>query len=76
MPLAGVIDLDRERQRLESEASRLEDLLSRTRDRLENRQFLEKAPADVVEREREKERSLAEQRERLTAKIRALAGGP
>ncbi len=76
VPLAGVIDLDRERQRLESEASRLEELLSRTRERLENRQFLDKAPAEVVEREREKERSLAEQRERLTAKIRALAGGP
>ncbi len=75
LPLAEVIDLDRERERLQAEVERLEELLAGTRGRLRNEDFLTKAPPEVVERERDKERSLEEQRGRLLEKRRALETG-
>ncbi len=68
LPLTGVIDLDQERARLESEIERLEKLLRGAWAKLENPSFLERAPAEIVEREREKAMSLGEQRDRLVGK--------
>ncbi|MGH7481093.1 MAG: hypothetical protein ACRELV_02985, partial [Longimicrobiales bacterium] len=72
VPLAGVIDLDRERVRLSAELERLEGQLRSTEARLANENFVGKAPADVVEREREKVDSFREQRDRLAAKLADL----
>jgi valyl-tRNA synthetase len=74
VPLADVIDLDRERERIEGEMDRLESLLEGARKRLANQDFLGKAPEEVVQRERDKARSLEEQRERLEAKRKVLSG--
>ncbi len=74
VPLADVIDLARERGRIQSELERVEGLLRASRGRLENRDFLDKAPAEVVERERDKATSLEEQRARLEEKRRVLSG--
>ncbi len=73
VPLSGVLDLERERRRLDDEVERIEGLLRGSEQKLENRQFLEKAPEEVVEREREKHRSLQEQRARLLEKRSALS---
>ncbi len=73
LPLEGLIDLARERERLSGELERVEALLSSTEKRLGNADFVERAPAQVVEREREKAASLAEQRDRLSRKLMALA---
>ena len=54
MPLAGLIDIDKERERLEKETARLEKIIAGTRAKLANEKFIHKAPADVVERERNK----------------------
>jgi len=75
VPLADVLDLERERDRLEGELERLEGLLEQTEQQLSNEQFLEKAPDEVVEREREKRQSLEEQHDRLLEKRSALVGG-
>ena len=72
LPLAGVIDLDKERARIQAEVARTADLLARTQGKLENTGFLANAPGDVVERERGKLSSLTEQRERLEDKLRSL----
>jgi valyl-tRNA synthetase len=74
VPLAGVIDLDRERARLGAELERLDGLIAGTAKKLENEGFVARAPAEVVEREREKLGSFREQREKLAAKVAALAG--
>jgi valyl-tRNA synthetase len=74
VPLADVVDLARERERVEEELGRVDGLLESARRRLANRAFLEKAPAEVVEREREKADSLEEQRSRLREKRRILSG--
>lgn len=70
--LTDVIDLDRERARLSEELGRIESLLGSTEKRLSNQQFTERAPAEVVERERGKAESFRDQRERLSRKLAAL----
>ncbi len=72
IPLEGVIDIDRELGRLREELERVENLLRSTEQRLGNEQFTSKAPAEVVEREREKAESFRDQRERLSRKLTAL----
>ncbi|HUH12522.1 MAG TPA: class I tRNA ligase family protein, partial [Longimicrobiales bacterium] len=72
VPLAGIIDLERERERLGKELDRLEGQLRATEGRLGNQAFVGKAPAEVVEREREKAASFRDQVERLSRKRAAL----
>jgi valyl-tRNA synthetase len=75
LPLEGVIDLARERERLAEEIRRLSGQLQGTRKKLENQGFLEKAPLEVVEREREKAGTFQEQLEKLTEKLKVFEGG-
>jgi valyl-tRNA synthetase len=74
LPLAGLLDLDEERSRLRRERDGLERERSRAEAKLANRDFLERAPAAVVDRARarlaEVDQALAkvaEQLEELTA---------
>jgi valyl-tRNA synthetase len=74
LPLADVIDLDRERVRLRTELDRVAGMKESTRKRLENEGFVARAPEAVVQKEREKLDSLAEQEEKLTRTLRSLEG--
>ena len=73
IPLEGVIDLERERQRLRKEVARLGGQMNGARRKLANRNFLERAPERVVAREREKLASFREQHDKLQEKLAALA---
>ena len=71
IPLAGLIDLDAERQRLEKEIGRIEGERERSRGKLAN--FGEKTPAAVVAQERQRLQdfeatlaTLGDQRDRLS----------
>jgi len=75
LPLEGVIDLARERERLGAEVARLEAQARQSEGKLSNEQFVSRAPAEVVERERERARSLGEQIDKLRQKISLLQGG-
>ncbi|HSM08703.1 MAG TPA: valine--tRNA ligase [Gemmatimonadota bacterium] len=68
LPLEGVVDVDRERARIGEELERLDGLLAATEKRLDNPQFTGQAPAEVVEREREKLASFVQRRTRLLEK--------
>ncbi len=59
VPLADVIDLDAERKRLGREVEKLEAEIGKIDRKLGNAEFLAKAPADVVEDQRER-RAVAE----------------
>jgi len=72
IPLEGVIDVARERERLAREAHRLRELLRAAEARLADERFLARAPAAVVAREREKAEALRLQVERLDEKLAAL----
>jgi valyl-tRNA synthetase len=67
--LEGVVDLGAERQRLEKEIRRADEAIAFGRAKLARPEFAERAPAEVVEKEREK---LVEQealREKLVASL-------
>jgi valyl-tRNA synthetase len=72
VPLGDAIDVAQECGRLRRERERLDELLRGVAHKLANRQFVERAPADVVEREREKQRSWREQRDGLAEKLLSL----
>ncbi len=72
LPLRGVVDVDRERARISSEIDRLQGLLEGSRRKLQDSRFIDRAPADVVEREKEKQRSLEERHSLLVEKRRAF----
>jgi valyl-tRNA synthetase len=51
-PVGGLMDVDREIARLEEEIKKLDDDMKRISGKLGNRNFVEKAPPEVVEKER------------------------
>jgi valyl-tRNA synthetase len=73
VPLAGMIDLDQERERLRGEIEEKEDFLASVEKKLNNRQFVNKAPDEVVERERQKRKDATAELERLRENLEALA---
>ncbi len=54
IPLAGLIDKDAELARLEKEIGKLQVNVDKTTNKLVNKNFVDKAPAAVVEKERER----------------------
>jgi valyl-tRNA synthetase len=74
VPLEGLIDLERERARLDKQMSELRGLVERSERRLASEDFVKKAPAHVVEQAREKLKGLKEQLERVAEKRAALEG--
>ncbi|WP_232798108.1 valine--tRNA ligase [Salinibacter altiplanensis] len=65
VPLAGMIDLEQERARLRGEIEEKEDFLASVEQKLKNKQFVTKAPDEVVERERQKKKDATAELERL-----------
>jgi valyl-tRNA synthetase len=54
VPLEGLIDTEAERQRLEDRLAKEREFLGRLEKKLANRGFVEKAPEEVVQRERDR----------------------
>ena len=61
LPLAGIIDLDAERARLAKEQQRLMGEIAKVDTKLANADFVSRAPAEIIEENRER-KSEAEQR--------------
>jgi valyl-tRNA synthetase len=72
LPLAGMVDLAKERARLTTERDGLVKQLDALRGRLSNEKFTAKAPVAVVEAERAKEQEWAARAEQLALKIQEL----
>ena len=70
--LEGAIDVQQECRRLSGELTRLDQQLSTLGTKLTNQNFVARAPAEVVAREREKERAWRDQRQALADKLRSL----
>jgi len=62
LPLSGMVDREAESKWLQREIKKWRGQAARTEAKLQDEQFLSRAPADIVQREREK---LAEQKDRL-----------
>jgi valyl-tRNA synthetase len=66
VPLEGLIDVDVERARLTRELQKIQQDLTRLEAKLAHRDFVEKAPEDVIEKEQMKYQGLRERSEKLT----------
>jgi valyl-tRNA synthetase len=74
IPLAGVIDLEAEKERLEKQISKIEGYLESNNSKLNNHNFVENAPSEVVERERQKKRDNQEKLRKLKKNMEILSG--
>jgi valyl-tRNA synthetase len=72
LPLAGLIDLENERKRLERELERVLREFDQSRKKLQNEDFLGKAKKDVVEREQAKFDALGQTKEKLERNLEVL----
>ena len=73
IPLASLVDLDKERARVEKEIERVQGEIDRARGKLANERFVSKAPAAVVEEERRKLAVAQEMLEKLRQRRADLA---
>jgi valyl-tRNA synthetase len=73
VPLTGLIDLDEERARLERELARATDERTRAQSKLSNERFVSRAPAEVVQAERDKVVEWDAAIERIGAQLQTLA---
>jgi valyl-tRNA synthetase len=74
LPLEGVIDLDAERARLQKEMQKVEADIKRVDAKLGNAQFLERAPEEVVEEERQKRAEAEGRRQKILEALERLKG--
>jgi valyl-tRNA synthetase len=72
LPMAGMIDMDAERTRLQKEIAGCEGEIARLGGRLADEKFTSKAPSHVVEREREKLTALKDKLATLNERILEL----
>jgi len=72
VPLEGVLDFAEESRRLQKEISKLEPELARSKKKLTNDEFLARAPAEVVDKERDKLERLGSKLEKLQTQLERL----
>ncbi len=69
VPLAGLIDLEVEKNRLSKEIGRLDKQVEGLSKKLRNEQYLQKAPENVVQQDRDKLKNFTEKLEKLKANL-------
>ncbi|OZU89817.1 valine--tRNA ligase [Virgibacillus indicus] len=72
LPLAGLIDFDKEIERLEKELAKWTKEVERVQKKLANEGFVKKAPAAVVEEEKQKEKDYLEKQSKVKMRIDEL----
>lgn len=73
LPIAGVIDIDQEKARLETAIAKSDGEIGKLEKKLGNQQFLAKAPEDVVEEQRERLASSQSTRAKLVDALERLS---
>lgn len=73
IPLEGVIDLAKERERLQKELQKIDKVLPKIEAKLGNAEFLKNAPEDVVAKEQEKAEELRELQKKFSDSLAAIA---
>jgi valyl-tRNA synthetase len=72
-PVGELLDVEKEIKRLGSELEKLEKETERTRAKLSNANFIDRAPAEVVEKERLALEAAVSQKKRIEENIASLA---
>jgi valyl-tRNA synthetase len=74
LPLADVIDLEQERARLSKESEKLEAEIRKIESKLGNKDFVDRAPPEVVDEQRERKAEAEAMLQKLLAAQKSLAG--
>jgi len=74
VPLAGLVDVEKECARLRGEIAELEQQIASRDGRLSNTKYLERAPAQVVANDRAILGEMKSKRDQLVEKVRSLCG--
>jgi valyl-tRNA synthetase len=74
LPLIGVIDIAAERARLAKEMQKAESDIARVDAKLNNENFMARAPEEVVEEEKEKRAEAAGRKTKVAQALEALKG--
>lgn len=74
LPLEGLIDIDQEIERLEKELDKWNKEVERVQKKLANEGFVKKAPAHIVEEERQKQKDYLEKQAKVKARLEELKG--
>jgi valyl-tRNA synthetase len=72
VPLEGIIDVEVERTRLTRELTRIQEDVARLEAKLAQRDFLAKAPEDVIEKEQAKRQGLRERESKLVQALESI----
>lgn len=72
LPAAGLIDFDKERARLNAERERLSKLVAGLEKKLSNKQFVDKAPTDIVANTRKQKQNLEQQLSTVESSLKGL----
>lgn len=72
IPLKELIDFGKEIERLEKEKKKLEEELKRVRGKLSNKGFIEKAPEQVVSKEKKKEKKYQDMMDKVLGRLESL----
>ena len=72
IPLKGLIDIDMEKARLKKEIQKLEAEIEKSSQKLKNKNFIERAPAEVINKEKEKYNSNSGKLERVKEILKGL----
>ena len=72
--LKGVIDVDKEKARIEKEMTKISRDIEATFKKLNNSDFLKKAPENVIEKARENNQELLDRKDKLQATLDKLMG--
>ena len=65
LPVEGLIDIEKESQRIKKELGKITKDLEQTEKKLSDSKFLDRAPEDVVEKEKEKFEEFSTQKKKL-----------
>jgi valyl-tRNA synthetase len=72
VPLEGLIDFDKERERLQNQLAKLDTELQRLNGQLSNQNFVERAPAEKVQELRDRHAEIEKQMKALRGNLEAL----
>lgn len=72
IPLAGIIDVAAERERLNKEIAKLDKEIARSKGKLQNDKFVSKAPEDVINKEKSRLEAAEKSQQTLKEKLVAL----
>jgi valyl-tRNA synthetase len=72
VPLEGLIDFDKERERLQNQLTKLDTELQRLNGQLSNKNFVERAPAEKVQELKDRQSEIEQQTSALKGNLAAL----